>query len=249
MLTYKDTRPWAKAIKAAVSSRTMPPWLADPKYGHFNNDRSLTQTDINTITDWVNEGAAEGEAKDAPAPIQWAPDGWQIQPDVTVELPAFPVPARGIIDWQNLAIAAPFKEDTWITSVAVLPGEPAVVHHMCFGFEKHHPSTIYNTYEWMSVPRDLEGIPTVAATVLPRASQGRADSGGEGVPASVQEGTVYTREAGSTEIKSHYGRPIIRPKTDFCYLPGLPYEDFRPLNAGLFVPAGSVHNKRIVSDR
>ena len=49
MLTFKDTRPWAKAIKAAVVSRVMPPWFADPHYGHFNNDRSLTQTEIDTI--------------------------------------------------------------------------------------------------------------------------------------------------------------------------------------------------------
>ena len=41
MLSYKETRPWAKAIKAAVGSRTMPPWFADPRYGHFTNDRSL----------------------------------------------------------------------------------------------------------------------------------------------------------------------------------------------------------------
>src|SRR6266849_3046470 len=40
MLSYKETRPWAKAIKAAVASRTMPPWFGDPLYGHFNNDRS-----------------------------------------------------------------------------------------------------------------------------------------------------------------------------------------------------------------
>src|SRR5262247_2338188 len=57
MLTYKDTRPWAKAIKQAVLSRVMPPWFADPRYGHFNNDRSLTQTEIDTIVGWVNNGA------------------------------------------------------------------------------------------------------------------------------------------------------------------------------------------------
>ena len=44
-LTYEGTRPWARAIKAAVVSKKMPPWFADPKYGHFANDRSLTQTE------------------------------------------------------------------------------------------------------------------------------------------------------------------------------------------------------------
>ena len=40
-LTYENVRPWAKAMKAAVATRKMPPWFADPKYGHFTNDRSL----------------------------------------------------------------------------------------------------------------------------------------------------------------------------------------------------------------
>lgn len=70
MLTFKDTRPWAKAIKAAVVSRAMPPWFADPRYGHFNNDRSLTQTEIDTIAAWVNNGAPEGDPTDAPPPIE-----------------------------------------------------------------------------------------------------------------------------------------------------------------------------------
>jgi len=57
LLTYQGTRPWAKAMKAAVVSRKMPPWFADPKYGHFSNDRALPQSDINTIVAWINAGA------------------------------------------------------------------------------------------------------------------------------------------------------------------------------------------------
>src|SRR5215475_11205180 len=51
-LTYEGTRPWAKAIKAAVISRKMPPWFADPKFGHWANDRSLRQEDIDKLTAW-----------------------------------------------------------------------------------------------------------------------------------------------------------------------------------------------------
>src|ERR1700757_3614027 len=53
-LTYQGTRPWAKAMKAAVTSRKMPPWFADPKYGHFSNDRALKQKDIDTIVAWAD---------------------------------------------------------------------------------------------------------------------------------------------------------------------------------------------------
>src|SRR5437667_2706905 len=153
LLSYKEARPWAKAIKAAVLLKKMPPWFADPQYGHFNNDRSLKPAEIETLVAWADGGAAEGDAKDAPAPVQWPADGWQIQPDVAVDLPLYPVPARGVKEWAQLAIPAPFKEDTWVTSVEILPGQPSVVHHFCFNFEKHKPTTEHNRHEWMEVPR------------------------------------------------------------------------------------------------
>src|SRR5213593_257692 len=174
MLSYREARPWAKAIKAAVISRTMPPWFADPRYGHFINDRSLKQAEIDTIAAWVDSGAAEGNAKDAPTPVQWPAAGWQVQPDVVVELPPFQVAARGIFDWMTLVIPAPFKEDTWITSMEILPGEPAVVHHACWDFYEHRPEYLYNTYEWSEVPRDDEGI--TKGTARPAAAA--AEEGG-----------------------------------------------------------------------
>jgi hypothetical protein len=222
LLTYKEARPWAKAMKAAVVGRKMPPWFADPKYGHFNNDRSLKPAEIETIVGWVDHGAAEGDAKDAPPPVQWPDEGWQIKPAVVVDLPAYKVPATGVKEWEQLAIPAPFKEDTWVTSVEISPGQPAVVHHYCFNFEKHKPTTVYNVYEWMEVPRDEDGV---------------AKNHNRG--ADTKEGIVLRRAVGSTVETRQPGRQTIRGGNQFCYLPGLPYEDYRPVNAGVFVPAGS----------
>src|ERR1700674_5195114 len=68
-LSYQTTRPWAKAIKAAILTNKMPPWGADPRYGHFANDPSLTQGEIDKIAKWADNGALEGNAKDAPLPV------------------------------------------------------------------------------------------------------------------------------------------------------------------------------------
>src|SRR5215468_7126060 len=57
MLTYEETRPWIGAIKLAVKQKLMPPWYADPQVGHFANDMSLSQKEIDTITAWVTAGA------------------------------------------------------------------------------------------------------------------------------------------------------------------------------------------------
>jgi len=60
LVTYQEARPWAKAMKAAVAMRKMPPWFADPKYGHFDNDRSLKQSDIDTLRPRFNGPKAAG---------------------------------------------------------------------------------------------------------------------------------------------------------------------------------------------
>src|SRR4029078_5531533 len=78
--TYDAARPYARAIKNAVLSRKMPPWFADPQFGPYLNDRSLSQRDVDTIARWGDAGAPEGDARDAPPAVQW-PQGWYIQPD------------------------------------------------------------------------------------------------------------------------------------------------------------------------
>jgi hypothetical protein len=223
LISYQETRPWAKAIKAAVTTRKMPPWFADPKYGHFTNDRSLKQGDIDTIAKWVDTGVAEGNPKDAPAPIEWAKNGWNVQPDVVMDLPAHDVPAKGILEWELIAFPAPFKSDAWVTSMEILPGDPSVVHHICFSFEKHKPDVVYNRYEWVQVPRDASGNPTPG------------NSGFGELPGMV----VATRDVGSTQVNLRQGKPTLHQNLDFCYLPGNTYEDYRDWNAGKLVPAGS----------
>src|SRR5262249_14966739 len=104
LLTYDSARPWAKAIKNAVLQRKMPPWFASPQYGHFTNDKSLKQADIDTIVKWVDGGAPQGDPKDAPAPIQFPDGGWMIKPDLIVEGPTYEVPAKGIVEWQWIPI-------------------------------------------------------------------------------------------------------------------------------------------------
>ncbi len=128
--TYEQTRPWAKAIKAAVVTKKMPPWFADPHYGKFVNDRSLSQNEMDTLVAWVDAGAPKGEPKDAPAPRQWM-DGWSIpKPDLVLEMPVdIHVPAKGELDYQYVLVPVPFKEDVWVQMVEVRPTNRSVVHH------------------------------------------------------------------------------------------------------------------------
>jgi hypothetical protein len=128
LISYKDARPWAKAIKEAVVNQKMPPWFAE--YGHFANDRTLSAADINTLVTWANNGGPEGDAKDAPPPLKF-PEGWQIKPDMIIEMPKpFHVKATGTINYQNIKVHVNFPEDTWVVAAEMRAGNPKVVHHM-----------------------------------------------------------------------------------------------------------------------
>jgi hypothetical protein len=131
LLTYQQARPWAPSMKRVVQQKIMPPWFADPNFGHFSNDRSLTEKEISTIVAWVNAGAPKGDPKDMPAQPNFV-EGWGIpKPDVIFELPhAFPVPESGMIEYQYVILPTGFTEDKWIQAAEARPTDRSVVHHM-----------------------------------------------------------------------------------------------------------------------
>ena len=130
-MSYDSTRPWAKAIKTAVASKKMPPWFADPKYGHFENDRTLSQAEITTLVSWVDTGANAGNPKDAPKPLTFV-EGWNIgKPDVVLEMPtAFKIPAKGTIDYHYVIIPTNFKEDKYVQFAESRPSDRVHTHHI-----------------------------------------------------------------------------------------------------------------------
>jgi hypothetical protein len=137
----------------------MPPWFADPKVGHFVNDRSIAQNDIDKLVRWADAGAPAGDAKDAPPPIAW-PDGWQIKPDLIVKGPTYDVPANpknNVVEWILEWVPTGFTEDTWITSVEIKTEHPEVTHHVCIGFNPHKPDVKYYVPEWDEKARDEDG--------------------------------------------------------------------------------------------
>ena len=78
----------------------MPPWFADPRYGHFANERRLTQRDVNTLVSWSEAGAPEGDSGRAPAPVAFPPDGWNIKPDKVFAIPQpYEVGAERVIEY------------------------------------------------------------------------------------------------------------------------------------------------------
>ncbi len=137
LLSYRDVRPWARAIKSKVASREMPPWFADPRFGTFSNDASLDANEIATIVAWVDAGAPEG-AGPAPDVPQFSEAGWShpsgLEPDYVIEFPiAWDVPAEGETPNFNLYTPLPFDDVLRVSATQVRPGNYAATHHITTG--------------------------------------------------------------------------------------------------------------------
>ena len=97
LLTYEETRPWARAIKGKTALREMPPWFIDKTIGiqHYKDDISLNDEEIALLAAWADNGAPRGNPSDLPPPLEFPAEGvWTIgEPDLIVSTPTMTVPA------------------------------------------------------------------------------------------------------------------------------------------------------------
>ncbi len=130
LVTYQQTRAMARLIANATSQRTMPPWFADPQFGRFSNDPSLTAREIEILQEWASSGARAGDFADAPPARHWA-QGWKIpRPDVVFRMPKpVAIPAHGDVEYTYEIVHTGFTEGKWVQKSEVRPSSPENVHH------------------------------------------------------------------------------------------------------------------------
>jgi hypothetical protein len=140
LATYKESRPWARSIRARVMERQMPPWHIDRSVGvqKFKNDMSLTDEQIATIVDWVDQGAPEGNpAEFTPKPVA-AGLYWQAErdgygpPDLVITAPMQTMPALHQDVWWRPVSDIPITEPRWVKMVEIRPANiqgRKILHH------------------------------------------------------------------------------------------------------------------------
>ncbi len=134
--SYEDVLGWGPMIEEVIREQRMPPWHADPKYGKFANDCSLTKQEKALVYKWVKNGSPEGNPADLPEPLEYV-SGWQLpkEPDVVFEMAEKPFKVaadagpRGI-PYQRFWVDPGFKEDKWVVAAEAKPGNRSVVHHI-----------------------------------------------------------------------------------------------------------------------
>ena len=141
LVTYEETRPWARSIKERVVTHQMPPWHLDKTVGiqHFQNDRSLSDEQVETIARWVDAGAPQGDPKDMPPAKQFPDDNtWALQkvyrrpPDMIIKSDPYTMPAVSQDQWWKPTVDLNLTEPRWVRAVEMRPGTPAgrkITHH------------------------------------------------------------------------------------------------------------------------
>jgi peroxiredoxin len=130
LLSYNDAKRWAASIREVIDDRRMPPWHADPRYGHFGNDRSLSARQRAVLMAWVDQGAPPGDPTKTPPPRSFV-EGWTIgEPDVVFSIPEQTVQAEGKVKYQYFRVPTGFTEDKWVSAIEPRPGDRSVVHHI-----------------------------------------------------------------------------------------------------------------------
>lgn len=131
LLSFDDAKKRTGRIREAVLEQRMPPWHADPRHGHFANDRRMTPDERDLLLAWIDAGAPKGNDADLPPPVKF-PQGWKVgTPDKVFTMEKeFTVPATGVLDYKKFTVDPGFKEDVWIQAAECRPGNRAVVHHI-----------------------------------------------------------------------------------------------------------------------
>ena len=143
LLEYSDVVSRARQIATVTANHTMPPWLPEPGYGTFVNERRLKPEEVAAIQQWVKDGVPRGDANDLPRPPTWS-DGWQLgTPDLVVQIPEPFVIQPGDSDvFRNFAIPIPITTTRYVRGIEVRPGNAKVVHHATLAIDRTRASRV-----------------------------------------------------------------------------------------------------------
>src|SRR5262245_5728321 len=209
LLSYEDVKKRAKQIAEVTASRYMPPWLPEPGFGEFANDRRLTVEQLDRIQQWIAEGAIEGVASDLPRLPQW-PEGWQHgKPDLILTMPQpYTLAAEGKDVYRNFVIPAPLSTARYVRAVEFQPGNSKIVHHAFIKVDRTRQSRRLD---------GKDGAPGFAGMNVPESVQmpeGHFLAWQPGkLPVAEPDGLAWTLEKNADVVLQMHLRPTGRPET------------------------------------
>jgi len=130
--SYQKVKGRSEMIREVLAARRMPPWDADPRYGHFKNDRSMSVAQKKLLLRWIDQGLPKDDGPDPLAQTRTGAQDWPMgQPDYIVKLPSpQQIPATGVLDYRYVDIPSPITNDVWLSAAVFRPDNHRVVHHL-----------------------------------------------------------------------------------------------------------------------
>jgi hypothetical protein len=140
MTDYNIIKGFSPMIREVIRTKRMPPWHADPHFGEFSNDRSLSTEQVQNLVHWIEAGSPRGEGPDFLAEDKRVWPKYRMgEPDFVIDIPSTDVPATGIVDYQYKYVDNPLTEDAWIAGTEVIPGDNKALHHVIGMYGKYNP--------------------------------------------------------------------------------------------------------------
>jgi peroxiredoxin/mono/diheme cytochrome c family protein len=174
MTSYEMVKGFSPMIREVLRTDRMPPYNADPHVNKFSDNRNLKPSEIKTLVHWIEAGAPRGDGPDPLAAVDRKAPEWPLgKPDLILDVPAYTIPATGVVDYQRPFIVNPLKEGRWIKASTVKVGARQGVHHILTGYMKDIPNGPAYETQWGSsvggyaVGAESEIAPTNAGVYLP----------------------------------------------------------------------------------
>jgi peroxiredoxin len=138
--SYEQVKGFSPMIREVLRTQRMPPYHADPHIGAFSDDKRLSKDQIKTLVHWIEAGAPRGEGVDPLKMARHEAPDWPLgKPDLVLKIPAYKIPASGIVDYQRPVVANPLTEGKWLKASTVKVKERQAVHHILTGYMKEMP--------------------------------------------------------------------------------------------------------------
>jgi hypothetical protein len=140
MTNYQMVKGFSPMIREVIRTDRMPPYNADPHVGKFSDSKNLSPTEVKTLVHWIEAGAPRGSGVDPLGAVKHVAPEWPLgKPDLVLNVPAYKIPASGVVDYQHPYIVNPLTEGKWIRASTIKVEQRQGVHHILTGYMTEVP--------------------------------------------------------------------------------------------------------------
>jgi hypothetical protein len=148
MTNYAMVKGFSPMIREVIRTDRMPPYNADPHIGKFSDDKNLSPAEVKTLVHWVEAGSPRGEGVDPLGAKKHVAPEWPLgKPDLVLNVPAYKIPASGVVDYQHPYAVNPETEGKWLRASTIKVESRQGVHHILTGYMSAVPKPGEQAFE------------------------------------------------------------------------------------------------------